>query len=132
MLTAPDAENFHNYVNIFALHHGGDRAKALAEASRVLSDTEAISDAEFDRIANTTFADQLGINSTFAKRNAVMYNDIREKRTQSRLAIERRDDIQRELIENRKINAFHEYHDKDLEDGRIDDTKHQIWMLVMQ
>ena len=122
LLTVPNAENFHNYVNIFALHHGGDRAKALAEASRVLSDTEAISDAEFDRIANTTFADQLGINSTFAKRNAVMYNDIREKRTQSRLAIERRVETQRELAEKRMINEFYTAFDNDKRDGRIDEA----------
>ena len=122
LLGNPNAENFHNHINLFALQNGGDRRKALAEATRILSDTQAISDGDFYNITNTTFADQLGNNSTFAKRNAVMYNEIQKLRSQDRIQKEALFENKRVLAEKQMIRQFHSAFDQDKRDGTIDEA----------
>ena len=118
-------EDLHNYANIVAISHGGDRSKGVAALKTLLSDANLITDAEFEKFADTTFTDQLGNQSTFRLRNSVTYNEIIQERAKSELAAEQLDDTKRKLLEQRKINAFHEAFDVDKRDGTIDGAKQQ-------
>ena len=113
MLANPSPQNIHNYTNFVALHNGGDRGKALAELSRVLSDPTVISDAEFEQFADTTFVDQLGNNSKFRQRNSVTYHDIIKRRGQAELANANAYFNKRKVVEKQIIREFLETYDKD-------------------
>ncbi len=117
--------DLHNYANIVAISNGGDRSKGVAALKTLLSDADLITDAEFEKFADTTFTDQLGNQSTFRQRNSVTYNEIIQERAKSELAAEKLDDTKRKLLEQRKINAFHEAFDVDKRDGTIDGAKQQ-------
>lgn len=122
LITNPTPDNIHNYGNIFALHHGGDRAKANAEYIRILSDPNVVSDAQFEHFSDTTYPDQLGNNSTFRKRNAVTYNEILKNRSKTQLAIENQYENKRVIAEKQMIRQFHSAFDQDKADGQINEA----------
>ncbi len=119
-LRTPDA--IQNYANVVAVNEGGDRSKAVAAVKELLSDSNTFTDAEVERFSDTTFIDQLGIESKFRLRNANSYNEIKQDHAKSGLAAENLDQVKRDLNEAKLINSFHEAFDQDKRDGTIDEA----------